>query len=207
MQVYDTISGGNALLQDDLLQAGLQNTSAALAREWGMRNTVWVLSTIGAYAVPQTTLQEQIRTELLVAKIPIAALAALVASSLVYVVMASVLGIVTYRASQSREIRYIASQLNRDGLCNAAFGEDAMATEMATLQRRGGQESVGAGRETEQLAASPAPLVRMSGEHSRRVGVFSAGDYHGGTPFTLFDLLQDSGPTRPSTRASACGLV
>jgi hypothetical protein len=173
---------------------------------------VWVLSTIGAYTVPRTNLQEQIRTELLVAKIPIAALLALVASSLIYVVLASVLGIVTYRSSKSRDLRHIAAQLNRDGVCAAAFGKGAVSREMMTVQPSGkgpGEGPVDGGWVCEQLTASRAPLVgeTMQGEHSLRVGVCSAGDYHGGSPFTVFDVLQDSGLNRPAVKASASSLV
>jgi hypothetical protein len=194
MQVYATISGGNGLLQDDLLQVALQNTSTALASTWARLSSVWVLSTLGAYTVPQTTLQEQLRTELLVARIPVAALAALVATGLVYVVLAGVLGFMAYGPSRSRDTRYIAAQLQRDGLCAAAFGgEDNNATagamELATLEQR--RAGAGPGPRTAAIGGTGRRVIGVNGRSHSGDG---DGNYEGAgaggrrTPFAVFTV-------------------
>jgi hypothetical protein len=98
-QSYITVNRGDHWLQDFLSQAAMQNTSQQLAYEWASLYSTKVLSTIGAYTTPRKNLQEQQRTPLLVAKVPKAALGALISCSLAYTILGLGLGIAAYRAS------------------------------------------------------------------------------------------------------------
>ena len=121
-QFYITVSGGDYRLQDFLFQAAMQNTSEELASKWASLYSTKVLSTIGAYTTPRTDLQEQQRTQLLVAKVPKAALGALIACSLAYTILGLGLGIAAYRASAT-DVRDLAAQLSLAGLTAAAFDD------------------------------------------------------------------------------------
>jgi hypothetical protein len=121
-QFYITVSGGDYRLQDLLFQAAMQNTSRGLAYEWASLYSTKVLSTIGAYTSPRKNLQEQQRTQLLVAKIPKAALGALIACSLAYTILGLGLCLAAYRASAT-DVRDLAAQLSLAGLTAAAFDE------------------------------------------------------------------------------------
>jgi hypothetical protein len=121
-QFYFQVTGGDHDLQDYLQQAALQNTSNTFASAFANLYSTKILSTIGAYATGQTTLQEQTRTRLLVAKVQVSALGALVGCSLAYTVLGIGLAITAYRVS-SIDVRDIAAQLSLPGLTAAAFGE------------------------------------------------------------------------------------
>jgi hypothetical protein len=131
-QFYTTVSGGDYQLQDFLVQAAMQNTSSQLAYEWASLYSTKVLSTIGAYTTPRTNIQEQQRTQLLVAKVPKAALGALIACSLAYTLLGLGLGVAAYRASAT-DVRDLAAQLSLAGLTAAAFDEK----HSFTSERRG----------------------------------------------------------------------
>lgn len=135
-QFYVTVSGGDYQLQDFIYQAAMQNTSQELAYEWASLYSTKVLSTIGAYTSPRTNLQEQQRIPLLVAKIPKAALGALIACSLAYTLLGLGLGFVAYRASAT-DVRDLAAQLSLAGLTAAAFDEK----HSFTSERRGEAKS------------------------------------------------------------------
>ena len=135
-QFYITVSGGDYRLQDFLSQAAMQNTSRELAYEWASLYSTKALSTIGAYTTPRRNLQEQQRTQLLVAKVPKAALGALITCSLAYTILGLGLGVATYRASAT-DVRDLAAQLSLAGLTAAAFDEK----HSFTSERRGEAKS------------------------------------------------------------------
>jgi hypothetical protein len=136
IQFYITVSGGDYRLQDFLVQAAMQNTSEELAYEWASLYSTEVLSTIGAYTTPRTDLQEQQRTQLLVAKVPKAALGALITCSLAYTMLGIGLGIAAYRASAT-DVRNLAAQLSLAGLTAAAFDEKSSFTSERRGQAKG----------------------------------------------------------------------
>jgi hypothetical protein len=136
-QFYVTLSGGDYQLQDFLVQAAMQNTSDALAYEWASLYSTKVLSTIGAYTTSRMDLQEQQRNPILVAKVPKAALGALITCSLAYAFLGLGLGIAAYRASAT-DVRDLAAQLSLAGLTAAAFDDK----HSFTLQREATKNSV-----------------------------------------------------------------
>lgn len=121
-QFYISVTGGDSDLQDYILQAAMQGSSEELAHKWANLYSTKVLSTIGGYTSSRSNVQEQHRTQLLVAKVPKAALAALIAFSLAYTVLGITLGIAAYRASAG-EVHDLAAQLSLAGLTTAAFDE------------------------------------------------------------------------------------
>jgi hypothetical protein len=136
-QFYVTVSGGDYQLQDFLIQSAMQNTSTELAYEWASLYSTKVLSTIGAYTAPRTNLQEQQRIPLLVAKVPKAALGALIACSLAYTLLGVGLGFVAYKASAT-DVRDLAAQLSLAGLTAAAFDEKHSFTSERRGEAKGG---------------------------------------------------------------------
>jgi hypothetical protein len=135
-QFYITVSGGDYRLQDFLFQAAMQNTSRGLAYEWASLYSTKVLSTIGAYTSPRKNLQEQQRTQLLVAKIPKAALGALITCSLAYTILGLGLCLAAYRASAT-DVRDLAAQLSLAGLTAAAFDEKHSFTSRRNDETKG----------------------------------------------------------------------
>ena len=121
-QFYVTVSGGGFDLQDYLLQAAIQPTSTLFAHKWANLYSAKILSQIGGFTSPRRTVFEQRRTPLLVAKVPVSALATLIAFALAYTVLGICLGFAAYRAS-AVDVRDIAAQLTLPGLAFAAFGE------------------------------------------------------------------------------------
>ena len=122
-QFYVSVSGDGFDLQDYLLQAAIQPSSTAFAKVWANLYSTKILSTIGGFSSPRTTIAEQIRTPLLVSKVPVSALAALLACALSYTLLGVVLGFAACRAS-SPEVRDIAGKLSLPGLAYAAFGHE-----------------------------------------------------------------------------------
>jgi len=120
-QLYLSVNGMSFDLQDYVLQAALQNTSDNFARTWANLYSTKILSNIGGFSTSRTTIQEQTRNVLQVAKVQVSALAALVACSLAYTVLGIVLGIGAYRAS-AIDVQDIAAQLSLPGLTATAFG-------------------------------------------------------------------------------------
>lgn len=119
---YQSPSDTSFLLQDDVLTAALQNSSDAIAIAYADLNSMRVLSKIGGYTTPRTNLREQTRTPLLVARIPITALAVVVAASLLYGILAVILGCLAFYIS-SDDLLQVAGYLNLNGLANAAFDD------------------------------------------------------------------------------------
>lgn len=98
-QMYATVNGGPHDLELNMIHAAQQTNSTGFMREWGDLYSVKVLSSIGAYGAARPSLQEQERTVLLVAKVPMIALWALLACSLVYVLLGLALGHAAFRSS------------------------------------------------------------------------------------------------------------
>lgn len=134
---YISVSGGDYRLQDLLVQAAMQSSSEELAYEWGSLYSTETLSTIGAFTAVRENLQEQQRTRLLVAKVPKAALGALIACSLAYTLLGLGLGVIAYRASAT-DVRDLAAQLSLAGLTAAAFDEKHSFTSEHRGEAKGG---------------------------------------------------------------------
>jgi hypothetical protein len=121
-QMYATVDGGPHDLELNMIHAAQQTNSSGFMREWGDLYSVKVLSSIGAYTAARPSVQEQERTVLLVAKVPAIALWALIACSLVYVVIGLALGYAAFRSSSSN-VQDLAARLSLAGLTAAAFEE------------------------------------------------------------------------------------
>ena len=126
--VYSTVSNGESDLQSFLGQSVLAgNTTDSFLQEFGALYSTKVLAVIGGYSSSRTSLAEQQREHMLVTKVPIPALAVLVAWSLVYTVLGLVVAIQAYRAARGN-IRNIAAKLSLLGLSQAAFGDQHAGT-------------------------------------------------------------------------------
>jgi hypothetical protein len=122
-QTYNSVSGGGFDLQQYLVDSAIAgNTTESFLQTWSDLYSTKVLSLVGAYLTPRGNLQEQDRESLLVAKVPKAALGALVACSLIYTVLGIFLIIAAWNAS-TQNVKAIAEQLSLAGLTNMAFGE------------------------------------------------------------------------------------
>ena len=121
-QFYVSVSGGGFDLQDFLLQSAIQPTGTLFARKWANLYSRKILAQVGGFTSPRATVFEQRRTPLLVARVPVSALATLVVFALAYTVLGVCLGFAAYRAS-AVDVRDIAAQLTLPGLAFAAFGE------------------------------------------------------------------------------------
>lgn len=130
VQFYVNLATGAPDLQDYLDQVALQNTTDALARQWGNLYSQKVLSTIGGYSTPRTNLAQQTRTLLQVASVSKAALSALIACSLAYTFLGLILGFAAYRTSGT-DVRNLAAQLSLAGLVAASFGDKAISPSSA----------------------------------------------------------------------------
>ena len=140
-QYYNTVSGGGVDLQQYLVDSSISgNDTASFLSTWGNLNSIKVLALIGAYLTPRTNLEEQSRRALLVAKVPKAALGALIGCSLAYTVLGIGLVIAAYRVSRDN-VRLIAEQLSLAGLTNMAFGEGKNRSPSTTSSPGGGNDS------------------------------------------------------------------
>ncbi len=121
-QMYTMLGGGAHDLVINMQQAAQQDTVADFLQEWSNLYSLKVLSNIGAYTSARPNLQEQLRETMLVARVPKAALWALIACSLTYVVLAFALGFAAL-SSSSANARDLAARLSLPGLTAAAFEE------------------------------------------------------------------------------------
>ena len=121
-QMYSMLAGGAHDLAINMQQAAQRGTVDDFLHEWSNLYSVKVLSTIGAYSAERPNLQEQLRDDMLVARVPKAALWALIACSLAYVVLAFALGFAAL-SSSSANVRDLAARLSLAGLTAAAFEE------------------------------------------------------------------------------------
>ena len=123
-----TVSGSDSDYQDFLTEAALQPTTEALAQKWANLFSIKVLAVIGGSTSGRVSVEEQNRTPLLVAKVPKAALAILVASCLAYTVLGTWLFCVAFRAGATTDIRDLVGRLSLPGIAMYAFGEDTLTS-------------------------------------------------------------------------------
>lgn len=169
-QTYNTVGGGAFDLQQYLVDSAIAgNDTAAFLTTFGNQYSLKVLSLIGAYLSPRTNLQEQDREALLVAKVPKAALGALIACSLIYTILGIFLVVSAYRASSER-VSLIAEQLSLAGLTNMAFGEGKAGSPRTTITPESGNDSRRALNDDDYFTRLPrreTRRVRISGTDFR----------------------------------------
>jgi len=120
---YTSVSGDDFTVQDFMIQAALAGTTtASFLRAFGDLYSTKVLAKIGAYTTPRMALQQQERQQMLLTKVPKAALGGLIGSSLIYTVLGLVLLYRAHKAARGK-VRDIAAQLSLAGLSVAAFGD------------------------------------------------------------------------------------
>ena len=161
-QLYITVAGGDFDLQDYLQQAAMLSNGVGLARTWSNLYSTKVLATVGGYTTARTDMQEQRREALLVAKVPVPALAALLACSLTFTVLGLGLAVAAHRVSAT-DVRDIAAQLSLAGLTAAAFGERDREMEAAADQGRGGRGDGGPVVFNEKLTRKETRRVTVDG--------------------------------------------
>lgn len=123
---YFTNSPGNDWT-DDILQMALQDGSQAMADTWGTLFGTRVLAVLGGYSTPSVNLAQQTRSSALVAKVPIGALAFLVACSCVYSVLVLVIAFNAWMVARgdpsiygyARELSFTTTQLGKGDLGRA----------------------------------------------------------------------------------------
>ena len=139
-QFYSGISTSAFDLQTYLTEAAMARTTSEFEQTWADLYSTKVLSTIGAYTTSHTNLQEQVRTPLLVARVPKPALGALIGCSLAYTVMGILLGFTAARAA-SGEIRQLVTHLSLPALTNAAFDEKSPGALHSSIDLQSGLTS------------------------------------------------------------------
>jgi hypothetical protein len=163
-QFYSLGMGTGWDLQQYLTDAAIAgNDTAAFLTTWGDSYAVKVMSLISAYLTPRTNIEEQNRESLLVAKVPKAALGALVGCSLIYTVIGIVLCIAAFRAS-SNKVSLIAEQLSLAGLTNMAFGQNTSESPSTTL-------TPGSGNDSKSKLNGDDYFTRLPRRESRRVRI------------------------------------
>ncbi|KIW45678.1 uncharacterized protein PV06_04049 [Exophiala oligosperma] len=110
-------------LGDDILQAALEADPTSMADNFADSFSQRVMSVIGPFLSARTNSQEQDRTPLLVAKVPKAPLAILVACCIAYVIFGVVAAVVAYRALDDVDVRDIAARFSLAALSLHAFRE------------------------------------------------------------------------------------
>ena len=163
-QVYNSVSGGDFDVQQNLVNAGIAgNDTASFLKAWADLYSVKVLSLVGTYLSPRENLEEQARKASLVAKVPKSALGALVGCSLIYTVLGVFLTIKAYRAS-SQEVAVVAEQLSLAGLTNMAFGEKTDNSSSFTV-------SPGSGNDSRSRLNQDDYFTKLPRKESRRVRI------------------------------------
>jgi len=118
-------------LQDDLMQAALQSDPQSMADDFANFYSIRVMSVIGPFLSSRANLQEQIRTPLLVAKVPKAPLAIMVAGCIAYIIFGLVSAVLAYRALNEVDVRDIAFRFTLPALGLQAF-RDVVTENTAT---------------------------------------------------------------------------
>ena len=139
-QFYSGVSNSAFDLQTYLIEAAMARTTGEFEQTWADLYSTKVLSTLGAYTTSHTNLQEQVRTPLLVARVPKPALGALIGCSLAYTVMGILLGFTAARAA-SGEIRQLVTHLSLPALTNAAFDEKSPGALHSSIDLQSGLTS------------------------------------------------------------------
>jgi hypothetical protein len=121
-------------LQDYVLQAALQPDATALAASFAASYSSRVMSVIGPFLSARTNAREQIRTPLLVAKVPKAPLAILAACCLGYVVFGVFAAVSARRALADVDVRDLAWRFGLPALALHAFRDGATDRAATTSQ-------------------------------------------------------------------------
>jgi hypothetical protein len=108
-------------LQDFVLEAALQPSPRDLANKFANSYSPRVLSVIGPFLSSRENLQEQIRTPLLVAKVPKVPLAILIAGCCSYIIFGVFSAIFAYKALRAVDVRDIAFRFSLPALGLHAF--------------------------------------------------------------------------------------
>jgi hypothetical protein len=108
-------------LQDFILEAALQPSAQALADSFANSYSSRIMSVIGPFLSGRANVQEQMRTPLLVAKVPKIPLAILVAGCCCYIVLGCVSAVIAYRALRSVDVRDLAFRFSLPALGLHAF--------------------------------------------------------------------------------------
>lgn len=122
-------------LQDFILQAALEPNSEKLAESFANAYSTRIMSVIGPFLSPRQNAQEQVRSPLLVAKVPKIPLAVLVAGCCSYVLFGVGSAVVAYRALKSVDVRDLAYRFSLPALALAAFRDEG--TDRAVVDRDG----------------------------------------------------------------------
>lgn len=119
-------------LADSVLQAALTRNSTEFAESLANGYARRIMSVIGPFLSPRENLEEQTRTLLLVAKVPKAPLAILVACCLAYVIFGVTATTLAYRSLRELDVRDLAFRFSLPALGLHAFRDtltDAAAIE------------------------------------------------------------------------------
>ncbi|OCT53194.1 hypothetical protein CLCR_09692 [Cladophialophora carrionii] len=108
-------------LQDFILEAALQPTAQALADSFANSYSSRIMSVIGPFLSKRANVQEQMRTPLLVAKVPKIPLAILVAGCCCYIIFGCVCAVGAYRALRTMDVRDLAFRFSLPALGLHAF--------------------------------------------------------------------------------------
>ncbi|KAK5056535.1 hypothetical protein LTR84_012066 [Exophiala bonariae] len=119
-------------LADSVLQAALTKNSTEFAESLANGYAKRIMSVIGPFLSPRENIEEQTRTPLLVAKVPKAPLAILVACCLAYVIFGITAATFAYRSLRELDVRDLAFRFSLPALGLHAFRDnltDAAAVE------------------------------------------------------------------------------
>ncbi|KAL6245674.1 hypothetical protein RBB50_007673 [Rhinocladiella similis] len=131
-------------LGDDILQAALEANSTSMADNFANSFSQRVMSVIGPFLSGRTNAEEQDRTPLLVAKVPKAPLAILVACCIGYVIFGITAAAFAYRALNDVDVRDIVARFSLPALSLHAFRDavtDTAAVEVDVAGHRVFDES------------------------------------------------------------------
>lgn len=134
-----TFSSFDNDLADSKFQAALSSNSTELAETLGNRYAKRIMSVIGPFLSARENIEEQTRTPLLVAKVPKAPLAILVACCLAYVIFGVTAATFAYRSLRELDVRDLAFRFSLPALGLHAFRDtmtDAAAVETGSNGHR-----------------------------------------------------------------------
>jgi hypothetical protein len=123
VQFYDSTDSSGFDLEEILAQAGLQPTTTDLARKWEMLFSTRILSVIGSVTTSRSPLLQQVRTQMLVAKISWLAIAYLGCCTAIYILV-GLRTIVSARRTNPKE-KLLGEVLCTPGAGFAAFQSPA----------------------------------------------------------------------------------
>lgn len=121
------MAGGEAakpILQQSAIAAALANDTKQTAKMMALAYSKATLAVFAQMTVPKPALQAQRRTEMLVAKVPVAALYAQVVADLLYVLVGLVLSIVALVGSRAEDARELQARLGVEAVVAGLFEAD-----------------------------------------------------------------------------------